>query len=93
MKTYMASSETIETKWFVVDAAGQRLGRLATEVASVLRGKHKPTFTPHVNCGDYVIIVNAEKIPDNKLLWYVVIHLTFVVSAFIVAYMDKITKH
>ncbi len=69
MKTYMASSETIETKWFVVDAAGQRLGRLATEVASVLRGKHKPTFTPHVNCGDYVIIVNAEKIELTGNKW------------------------
>jgi large subunit ribosomal protein L13 len=69
MQTYMASSETVETKWFVVDAAGQRLGRLATEVATVLRGKHKPTFTPHVDCGDYVIIVNAEKIELTGNKW------------------------
>ncbi|MFA5007300.1 MAG: 50S ribosomal protein L13 [Candidatus Izemoplasmatales bacterium] len=69
MKTYMASSETIETKWYVVDAAGQRLGRLATEVATVLRGKHKPTFTPHVDCGDYVIVINAEKVELTGNKW------------------------
>lgn len=69
MKTYMANEATIERKWFVVDAAGQRLGRLATEVATVLRGKHKPTFTPHVDCGDYVIIINAEKIELTGNKW------------------------
>jgi len=52
MKTYMANNQTIERKWFVVDAAGKRVGRLATEVATVLRGKNKVTFTPHVDCGD-----------------------------------------
>jgi large subunit ribosomal protein L13 len=62
MKTFMANENTIEREWFVVDAAGQTLGRLATEVATVLRGKHKPTFTPHVDCGDYVIVINADKI-------------------------------
>lgn len=61
-KTYMANKDTIERKWFVVDADGEILGRLATEVAGILRGKHKPGFTPHVDCGDYVIIVNAEKV-------------------------------
>ena len=61
MKTYMANENTIERKWFVVDATGLVLGRVASEVASVLRGKHKPTFTPHVDCGDNVIIINAEK--------------------------------
>lgn len=61
-KTYMANKDTIERKWFVVDAEGEILGRLATEVAGILRGKHKPGFTPHVDCGDYVIIVNAEKV-------------------------------
>ena len=61
-KTYMADNKTIERKWFVIDAEGEILGRLATEVASILRGKHKPSFTPHVDCGDYVIIVNAEKV-------------------------------
>ncbi|WP_100332818.1 50S ribosomal protein L13 [Bacillus xiapuensis] len=60
--TYMAKASEIERKWYVVDAAGKTLGRLATEVASILRGKHKPTFTPHVDTGDHVIIINAEKI-------------------------------
>ena len=58
----MASPKTIERKWYVVDAAGLTLGRLASEVAKVLRGKNKPTFTPHMDTGDYVIIVNAEKV-------------------------------
>ena len=62
MKTFMASPATIERKWYVVDATGMTLGRLASEVASVLRGKNKPIFTPHIDTGDYVIIVNAEKI-------------------------------
>ena len=62
MKTYMANPDKIERKWYVVDAEGQTLGRLASEVAKVLRGKNKPEFTPHVDTGDYVIIVNAEKI-------------------------------
>ena len=60
--TFMANSGNIERKWFVVDAEGQTLGRLAAEVAKVLRGKHKPTFTPHVDTGDYVIVVNAAKV-------------------------------
>lgn len=62
MKTFMASPATIDRKWYVVDAEGMTLGRLASEVASVLRGKNKPTFTPHMDTGDYVIVVNAEKI-------------------------------
>ena len=62
MKTYMAHAETVERKWYVVDAAGVPLGRLASRVASVLRGKNKPTFTPNVDTGDFVIIINAEKI-------------------------------
>ena len=62
MKSYMASPATIERKWYVVDATGYTLGRLASEVAKVLRGKNKPTFTPHIDTGDYVIVVNAEKI-------------------------------
>lgn len=68
-KSYMANEQTIERKWFVVDAENLVLGRLSTEVATLLRGKHKPTFTPHVDCGDYVIIVNAEKVAltGNKL--------------------------
>ena len=68
-QTTMAREATIERKWYVVDAEGLTLGRLASEVATVLRGKHKPTFTPHVDTGDYVIIVNAEKVvmTGNKL--------------------------
>ncbi len=62
MKTFMANPTNIERKWFVVDAEGKTLGRLAVEVAKVLRGKNKPTYTPHVDTGDHVIVVNAEKI-------------------------------
>ena len=62
MKTFMANASNIERKWYVVDAEGKTLGRLAAEVAKVLRGKHKPTFTPHVDTGDHIIVVNAEKI-------------------------------
>ena len=62
MKSYMANPSTIERKWFIVDATGHTSGRLASEVANVLRGKNKPVFTPHVDTGDYVIIINAEKI-------------------------------
>ncbi|MBR3305641.1 MAG: 50S ribosomal protein L13 [Lachnospiraceae bacterium] len=62
MKTYMATPQDIERKWYVVDASGCTLGRLSSEIAKVLRGKNKPCFTPHVDTGDYVIVVNAEKI-------------------------------
>ena len=61
MKSYMANPATVERKWYVVDAAGIPLGRVATQVAAVLRGKHKPTFTPNVDCGDFVIVINCEK--------------------------------
>ncbi len=61
MKTYMAKAETVERKWYVVDAAGVPLGRLASCVASVLRGKNKPTFTPNVDTGDFVIVINTDK--------------------------------
>ena len=61
MSTYMAKPSEVERKWYVVDATGKSLGRLAVEVADLLRGKNKPTFTPHVDCGDFVIVVNAEK--------------------------------
>jgi large subunit ribosomal protein L13 len=62
MKTYMATPSTIERKWYIVDAADKTLGRLAAEVAKVLRGKNKPTFTPHMDTGDYVIVINAAKV-------------------------------
>lgn len=62
MKTYMAKAQEIERKWYVVDAAGVPLGRLASQVATILRGKHKPIYTPNVDCGDFVIIVNTDKV-------------------------------
>ena len=69
MKTYMAKGETVERKWYVVDAEGMVLGRLASQVAAILRGKHKPIYTPHVDTGDHVIIINAGKVvmTGNKL--------------------------
>ncbi len=76
MKTYMATASSIERKWYVVDAEGKTLGRLASEVARILRGKHKPTFTPHLDTGDYVIVVNAAKIKvtgkklDQKIYYH-----------------------
>ena len=76
MKSFMASPSTVERKWYVVDAEGKTLGRLASEVASVLRGKNKPTYTPHIDTGDYVIVVNAEKIQvtgkklDQKIYYH-----------------------
>ncbi len=62
MNTYMANAQTVERKWYVVDAEGMVLGRVASQVANILRGKHKPTYTPHVDTGDYVIVVNADKL-------------------------------
>ena len=62
MKTFMANAQTVERKWYVVDADGMTLGRRASQVAAILRGKNKPTFTPHVDCGDHVIVINAAKV-------------------------------
>ena len=76
MKSFMASPSTIERKWYVVDATGHTLGRLASEIASILRGKNKPTFTPHIDTGEYVIVVNADKIQvtgkklDQKIYYH-----------------------
>ncbi len=76
MKSFMASPATITRDWYVVDATGQTLGRLASEIAKVLRGKNKPIYTPHMDCGDYVIVVNAEKIKvtgkklDQKIYYH-----------------------
>ena len=76
MKSFMASPSTVERKWYVVDAEGKTLGRLASEVANVLRGKNKPTYTPHIDTGDQVIVVNAEKIQvtgkklDQKIYYH-----------------------
>ena len=75
MSTFMAKAETVERKWYVLDAAGKPLGRTAATAAMLLRGKHKTTFTPHVDCGDFVIIVNADKVvltgnkADQKRYW------------------------
>ena len=62
MNTFMQKKETVDRKWYIVDAEGANLGRLATQVATILKGKHKVTYTPHVDCGDYVIVINASKI-------------------------------
>ena len=76
MKTFMASPATIDRKWYVVDATDMTLGRLASEIAKVLRGKNKPIFTPHIDTGDYVIVINAEKIAvtgkklDQKIYYH-----------------------
>ena len=76
MKTFMASPATIDRKWYVVDAEGKTLGRLASEVAKVLRGKNKAIFTPHIDTGDYVIVVNADKVKvtgkklDQKIYYH-----------------------
>ena len=69
MKTFMEKKENVDRKWYVIDAEGVTLGRLATKVATILKGKHKTTYTPHVDCGDYVIVINAEKVnlTGNKL--------------------------
>ena len=76
MKTYMANPDKIERKWYVVDAEGATLGRLASEIAKVLRGKNKPEYTPHIDTGDYVIVVNADKVKvtgkklDQKIYYH-----------------------
>ena len=69
MTSYMQKKETVERKWYVIDATGKSLGRVATLAATYLRGKNKPTYTPHIDCGDYIIIVNAQKVnlTGNKL--------------------------
>lgn len=96
MKTYMPNPSAIERKWYVVDAAGKTLGRLSTEVANVLRGKNKPIFTPHADCGDYVIVVNAEKIVvsgkklDQKIYYH---HSDFVGGMKETSLREMLQKH
>ena len=76
MSTYMANPQNVERKWYVIDAEGMVFGRLASQVASMLRGKHKPTFTPNCDCGDYIIVINADKLVftgkklDDKKYYY-----------------------
>ena len=96
MKTYMPNPQTVERKWYVVDAEGQTLGRLCSEVANVLRGKNKPIFTPHEDCGDYVIVVNAEKIKvtgkkmDQKIYYH---HSDYVGGMKETTLKDMLNKH
>ena len=96
MKTFMASPATIDRKWYVVDAAGMTLGRLASEVAKILRGKNKPIFTPHIDTGDYVIIVNADKVKvtgkklDQKIYYH---HSDYVGGMKEMTLRDKLTKN
>ena len=95
MKTFMASPATIDRKWYVVDATDMTLGRLASEVAKVLRGKNKAIFTPHIDTGDYVIVVNAEKIKvtgkklDQKLYYH---HSDYVGGMKAVSLREKLEK-
>ena len=75
MKSYMQKKETVDRKWYVIDAAGKTLGRVATLAATYLRGKHKPTYTPHIDCGDNIIIINVEKVvltgnKEDKKIYY-----------------------
>ncbi len=96
MKTYLAKPQEVERKWYVIDATDQVLGRLATQVATILRGKNKPTFTPNVDTGDYVIIVNAEKIrlTGNKENQKVYEHFTGYPGGLRqTSYQDMLKKH
>ena len=96
MKTYMPNSQNVDRKWYVVDAEGQTLGRLCSEVAKVLRGKNKPIFTPHADCGDYVIVINAEKINvtgkklDQKIYYH---HSDYVGGMKETKLKDMLNKH
>ncbi len=69
MKTYNARAGEVEQKWFLIDASGKTLGRMATEIAKILRGKNKPTFTPHVDTGDFVVVINSEKVAMSGNKW------------------------
>ena len=69
MKTWIAKPDSVEQKWWIVDAEGKPLGRLATQIATILRGKHRPTFTPHVDTGDFVVVVNADKVSLSGRKW------------------------
>ena len=96
MKSYVAKSAEIERKWYVVDAEGQTLGRLTSQVAAVLRGKNKPTFTPFIDTGDYVIVINADKIKvtgrklDQKIYYR---HSDYVGGSKEITLKEKLAKH
>ncbi len=96
MKTYSPKASEIEREWYIVDAEGQTLGRLATRIATILRGKHKPTYTPHMDMGDFVIVVNAEKIKvtggkETKKLYYR--HSGYPGGFRVTQFRDLMTKH
>jgi len=96
MKTYMPSASSVEKKWYVVDATDMTLGRLASNVANVLRGKNKPIYTPNLDTGDYVIVINAEKIKvtgkkmDQKVYWH---HTDYVGGQKEISLKDQLVKH
>lgn len=96
MDTYMARKEDVERKWYVVDATGCTLGRLSTEIARILRGKNKPTYTPHIDTGDYIIVVNAEKIKvtgkklDQKIYYH---HSEYIGGMKETTLKDMLAKH
>lgn len=95
MKSYIAKPADVQRKWYVVDAEGKTLGRMATEIATILRGKHKPTFTPHVDGGDFVVVVNADKVVltgkklDQKMYRY---HTGYVGGLKEITYRDMMEK-
>lgn len=96
MKTYIIRPNSINRKWYVIDADGKKLGRLASEIASLLRGKHKPEFTPHLDIGDYVIVINAEKIvltgnKESQKLYRR--HTGYVGNLKTISYKDMLKKH
>jgi len=96
MKTYSVKAGEIERRWFVVDAEGKVLGRLATEIARVLRGKHKPTYTPHLDTGDYVVVINADKVrltgkkEDQKTYFR---HTVYMGHEKFIPFRDMLEKH
>jgi large subunit ribosomal protein L13 len=103
MKTFMPSATTVEKKWYVVDATDMTLGRLASNVANVLRGKNKPIYTPNIDTGDYVIVINAEKIKvtgkklDQKMYWhhteYVGHHKEFTLRQMLQDHPERVVEH
>ncbi len=96
MKTFSAKNETVERDWYVVDAAGQTLGRLASEIAKRLRGKHKAIYTPHVDTGDYIVVVNAKdiKVTGNKMVDKIYYrHSGYTGGMKEIRFMDELAKH
>jgi large subunit ribosomal protein L13 len=96
MKTYSPKASEIQRQWFIVDAEGQTLGRMASQIATILRGKHKPTFATHMDMGDYVIVINAEKVKvtgDKEASKFYYRHSQYPGGMRVTAYRDLIEKH